>query len=271
MPRKPWVPLPHEADLFCNLYIDESSQTKHRYLVIGGLIIPLAFADAFDAAIVDARKNTILPAHRPTGEPRVMKWEKVNAYNFDAYKTVVDTYFGFPEAAKMPSWKYVDIHCVAVDTSKKNLKDTGEGDIEIGFHKEVYFLTTILFGGRYKKELFHVYPDRRNSTQPLDNARKIMNYGAKKYGDTRTWPYRRLQYKDPETCQALQVVDIFIGALAYRLNGHYDKPDAKQAKKDLSDYILVERMRITNPFVRSAYYRRRFTVSHRDGTPFKKP
>jgi hypothetical protein len=238
--------------------------------VIGGLIVPLGFADAFDATIIAAREKTISPAFRADGTPRVMKWEKVNAYNFEAYKAVVDAYFKFPETAKMPSWKYVDIHCLAVDTTKKDLKTTGEGNIEIGFHKEVYFVTTILFGNRYKKELFHVYPDRRTSTEPLEKARKIMNFGAKKYGDQRPWPYRRLQYKDPENCQALQVVDIFIGALAYRLNRHYEQPNAKQAKKDLSDYILVERMKITNPFIRSAYYKRRFTVNHRDGTVYEK-
>jgi hypothetical protein len=94
-----------------------------------------------------------------------------------------------------------------------------------------------------------------------------MNFGVRKYGDKREWPYRRLQFEDPEKCQALQVVDIFIGALAYRLNGHYDKPEANKARKQLSDYIL-NRAKITNPFERSAYYRRRFVVVHRDGRKF---
>jgi hypothetical protein len=133
------------------------------------------------------------------------------------------------------------------------------------FNKEVYFLTNLIIGKRFPTELFHVYPDRRLVNHPLEDARKIMNYGARKYGDKRVWPYRRLRFEDPERCQALQVVDIFIGALAYRLNGHYDKPDANAAKKELSDYILG-RAKITNPFERSAYYRRRFTVTHRDGT-----
>ncbi len=32
--------------------------------------------------------------------------------------------------------------------------------------------------------------------------------------------------------------DIMIGALAYRLNRHYDKPDANADKKQLADYIM---------------------------------
>jgi hypothetical protein len=81
----PWVPLPHEADLFCNVYIDESSQTKHRYLVIGALIVPLSHSNAFEADIIAARDHTI-PISRPDGTPRIIKWEKANAYNFNSYK-----------------------------------------------------------------------------------------------------------------------------------------------------------------------------------------
>ena len=57
-----WEPLPHEADLFCNVYIDESSQTKHRYLVLGGLVVPLSHADAFEADIAAARDLVIAGA-----------------------------------------------------------------------------------------------------------------------------------------------------------------------------------------------------------------
>ena len=246
----PWVPLPHEADLFCKVYIDESSQTKHRYLVLGGLTVPLSHADLFEADIIAARDHTT-PLSKPDGTPKLMKWEKVNAYNLAAYKNVVEAFFSFPARHNLPLRKHVDVHCIAVDTSKKSLRKTGEGDIEIGFNKEVYFLCVPVIGKRFPKELFHIYPDRRISNQPLDKARKIMNYGARKYGDKRLWPYRRVRYEDPENCQALQIVDIFIGALAYRLNGHHAKPDANPAKKELSDYILI-RAKITDPFVRSA-------------------
>lgn len=261
-----WTPLPHEADLFCNVYIDESSQTKHRYLVLGGLIVPLSHADLFEADIIAARESIIAPT-RVDAKPRIIKWEKANAYNLSAYKKVVDAFFTFETRHRIPLRKHVDINCLVVDTSKKDLKKTGEGDVEIGFNKEVYFLTVVVIGKRFKDELFHVYPDRRTTSHKLSDAQDIMNFGARKHGDKREWPYRRLQFRDPETCQALQVVDIFIGALAYKLNGHYDKPEANKARKELCDYILA-RAKIANPFERSAYYRRRFYLTHRDGSPY---
>jgi hypothetical protein len=36
----------------------------------------------------------------------------------------------------------------------------------------------------------------------------------------------------------LQLVDVLIGGLAYRLNGHDKAPDAAAAKNELSTYIL---------------------------------
>ena len=68
MPRKPWIPVPHEADLFCNVYVDESSQKGHRYLVLGGLIVPLSHADAFEADIISARDHTT-PLVKQDGAP----------------------------------------------------------------------------------------------------------------------------------------------------------------------------------------------------------
>jgi Protein of unknown function (DUF3800) len=263
MPRDSWVPLPHEADLFHEVYIDESSQTKHRYMVLGGLCVPLSHSAAFDADIIAHRDGTI-PIARPDGTPRIIKWEKANAYNLEAYKRVVDAFFTFPMRHKLPLSKSLETHCLAVDTSKKTLKDTGEGDVEIGFAKEFYFLCVPMIGNRLKKALFHLYPDRRTTKQSLSEARKIMNAGARKYGDRRPWPYRELKFQDPEAKQALQVVDILIGAIAFRLNGHYDKPEAKRAKKELSDYVC-KWAKIRDPFVNTPFYQKRLTILHRDG------
>lgn len=264
MPRKPWVPLPHEADLFCNVFVDESSQTKLRYLVIGGLIVPHSHFTALEADLVEAR-GAELPTTYTDGKPRVIKWAKVNPGNVTACERMVEAYRTFPQRHRLPVAKDVDIHCVVVDTSKKPLKDEGDGDLEIGFNKQVYFLCVVLIRKRYKRALFHFYLDRRTSPQPLSKAHQIMTAGAKKYGDKRDYPIRRLRYEDPERCQCLQLVDLFIGAVAYKLNGHYGNADANPGKKRLCDFIL-SKMKITDPFVNTPYYRRRLSIVHRPAT-----
>lgn len=200
-----------------------------------------------------------------------MKWEKVNDYNVMAYKHVIDAFFSFPKREKLRigiSGVGADIHCVIVDTSIKSLRTLGDGDVDIGFDKQIYFLCAAMVAKRLKKALFHVYPDRREGKYPLSQAQTIMNMGIAKYGDKRSYPIRRLRFSDPEYCQALQVVDIVIGAIAYRLNGHYDQPNAKQAKKRLCDYIL-RKAKIVNPFTTTPYYLKRVALIHRPQNPIK--
>jgi hypothetical protein len=265
MPRDSWVPRPDEADRFYQVFIDESSQTQHKYMVMGGLCVPLSHAAQFEADMIAHRDHTT-PVFKPDGTAKLMKWEKLNAYNLVAYKRVIDAYFTFPMRAKLPLSKALDTHCVAVNTSKKTLKATGDGDVEIGFAKEFYFLCVPTIGNRFKRGLFHLYPDRRTTKQSLTEARNIMNAGARKYSNRLDWPYRELKFEDPETKQALQLVDILIGAVAYHLNGHYHKPDGNPAKKALCDHILG-RAKITNPAANTPWYRPRLTILHRDGTP----
>jgi hypothetical protein len=262
MPRKPWVPLPHEADRFCNVYIDESSQTKFRYLVIGGLLVPLDFYEAFEADLIAARIDGKVPLTYPDGNVRVLKWEKVSRGTINACINMIETYYSFLKRHNVPTRKHVDFNCIVVDTTKKPLRDDGDGDIEIGFNKQVYFLCAVMLAKRFKTELFHIYPDRRTSPYRLSEAQAIMNAGVKKYGDKREFPIRRLRYHDPEVCQSLQLVDILIGALAYKLNGHYDQPKPNEAKKALCDFVLT-RAKIKDPLQNTPYWQRRFMIMHR--------
>jgi hypothetical protein len=70
MPRDSWVPRPEEADRFYQVYVDESSQTKHRYLVMGALCVPVAYSAAFDADIIAHRDHTV-PLLRPDGSTSI--------------------------------------------------------------------------------------------------------------------------------------------------------------------------------------------------------
>jgi hypothetical protein len=261
VPDDDWQPKPEDRDLYCNVYIDESS-LSHRYLILGGLVVPLTYAGLFESDIIAARANTPRPATRSNGAPRVLKWEKVSSGSLDAYKAVVKTAFNFRKAHEMSSLKEMGIHCTAIDTSARPLLQTGEGDRETGFEKEFYFLCNVTINKRNRYKLFSLFPDRRYARRRLRATRDILNYGAYKFGDQRKYPFRRLAFADPELCQGLQVVDIFMGALAYRLNGHYDQPGGAP-KKALCDYIW-ELCDLPPPHERkSTYFKRLMTWFHR--------
>lgn len=233
-------------DAFSDVYVDETSQTQHRYLALGGLIVPTPQATLLTRDIAAARLPEL-----PHGE---MAWTKVSRAKLAAYKRVVDVFF------EKANCSCLDFHMVVVDTSRIRDAAFNGGSRENGFNKEIYQLLR-KFGRLYKRALFYVYLDKRNTKSPTEELRLILNRGIAKAGDTRDWPYRRVHFRDSSGCHILQVVDILLGAVAFHMNGHRDAAGASPAKCELSDYVLSS-ARIRNPLHDTAVTGR-FTIWHR--------
>jgi hypothetical protein len=232
---------------FVDIYVDESSQTKHRYLLIGALMVPTPNIDAFVQTIWRARAPEL-----PAGE---MKWTKVSRAKLPAYKRVVDVFFD-----NKNSLRPLDFHCLHVDTSRIDDKRDNEGSREIGFSKDIHRLL-MKCGRMHKKNLFHLYPDERG--RPQSAARElglIFNRALKKDGDRRDWPCRRSKYRDSKSTICLQVVDILLGAVAYELNGHAKAAEPSPAKTELSRYILRDRWHVISHVLDGTSWRGRYTI-----------
>lgn len=231
---------------FAEVYIDESSHSNHRYLVIGGIISEIGEARIADSKIAKARLPEL-----PSG---ILKWTKVSRTKLPAYKRAVDCFFDIQSTTTL------DFHSVVIDTTKQNHKIHNLGSRDIGFNKEVYQLAMKF--GRLYQALLHIYPDRRTTSQSTHDLRLMLNRGIKKHrNDTRDWPFRRLQFREPEDSQLLQLADVFSGALAWKLNGHENKPNASPAKTKLANHIL-ERAKITDVF-KDTSVAGKFTIWHR--------
>jgi hypothetical protein len=220
---------PDPADVV-EIYADESSQTKHRYLVLGGIAVRLTESAKLRDLISSARLPD-LPA-------KEAKWTKVSLAKLAAYKRIVDVLFDNPDL--------VHFHSLFVDTTQLDDRLFNDGSRDIGFNKEIYQLA-LKFARLYGTSLFHLYPDYRETTQTPEELRLILNRGLLKKQDKRDWPFRRCQFRDSKTTLSLQLVDVIIGGLAYKLNGHGELPNASPAKIELSDYIL-KRAKISDLF-----------------------
>ncbi len=204
---------------------------------------------ATDTTVLGA---AIMKARQPELPQDEAKWTKVSKTKLPAYKRIVDVLFNGDVS--------VHFHSLVVDTTRLDHKRFNSGSREIGFNKEVYQLA-LKCSRLYSPLLFHLYPDHRETTQKPEDLRLMLNRGCRKGGDKRDWPFRRCQFRDSRTTLPLQLVDIIIGGVAYRLNGHDKKENASPAKSDLSAYIL-ERAQITNPFKDTARCAD-FTIWHR--------
>lgn len=237
---------PLDTALLTEIYIDESSQTKNRYLVMGGIGLEAAAM----AAALDCLAQARLP-QLPHGE---MKWGKVSAGKLAAYGRTVKAFFDHPALSG------AHFHCLVVDTHALDHRRHNEGSREIGFNKEIYQLAT-KFARLYPSRLFHVYPDARDTNQHPEELRLILNRGRSKAGDRRDWPFRRCQFRDSGKTPMLQLVDLLTGSVAWCVNGHAEAPNASAAKTKLAAYVL-RRAGVTTCAIDTAMSGK-FTVWHR--------
>jgi hypothetical protein len=235
MPRH-WEPLPHETNLFHEIYIDETSQNDHHFLILGGIIIPREVSADFEAEIVEAR-HPRLHSRSSKGQLREMGWSEVSNGDFDAYKKVLEVFFSFAFRRLQNKSGLVKFYCSVVNTRVRDRSYSKGKRGQIGFDREIYY-HCLSIARRAKLELFHVYPDQRSTKQPIEKMAFMLSRGLRKEGDKRNHPFRRVKFRLSHEHQALQISDILIGAVSYRLNRHYDRPDANSDKKRLCDYVL---------------------------------
>lgn len=206
---------PPPIDVISDIYIDESSQTKNRYLLLGGVVIPKGGVEAANARLAAARQPEL-----PHGE---LKWGKVSRSKLTAYTRFVDCFFDAAE------FRECHFHSLIVDTTLVDNDRFNQGSKEVGFNKEIYQLAT-KFAKLYPNRLLHLYPDYRDTNQRPDDLRNILNHGRHKARDGRDWPFRR--------CQFRQLVDVLIGAIAYGKNEHYAADGASPHKLELARHIM---------------------------------
>jgi len=215
--------IPAKPEEILEIYVDESSQTKHRYLVLGAVVVESLRSDELSKLIMAARLPD-LPA-------KEAKWVKVSRAKLAAYKRIVDVTFDNPDL--------VHFHSLFVDTARQNHRKFNAGDKETGFNKEIYQLGMKIATRLYSSKIFHLYPDRRNCVQQPDELCLILNRGCQKKNDKRDWPFRRSQFRESSETLPLQLADILTGAIAYQLNGHGNAADASPAKVELARYVMA--------------------------------
>jgi hypothetical protein len=238
MPR----PLPpSDAEKIEEVYIDETSQTGHRNLIIGGIVFPQRFSEQFKQDILEARRPKLAAERAGTDELCEMGWSEVGKGGFEAYKRVIDAYFDFAGKHMKSSEGTVEFHCSVVLTQVRGRAFSGERGKK-AFNNEVFqhCLTVAIY---HKTKLFHIHPDRRHSddreTAEHDSKlRKKLCSLLAHNGDPRNYAARKVKSRHSHEVQALQVADLLIGAVAFRLNRHFDADKANPDKQQLCEYIL---------------------------------
>jgi hypothetical protein len=109
-----------------HIYCDESSQTAHRYTVIGAT---LCRADAAPAIAAKLNESSHIGQ-----EPTELKWTKIKKHNLSLYKDIAAVSFQCMDA------KMLHYRCLVIDGSKANHRVFSDGDKELGFAKFEFLL-----------------------------------------------------------------------------------------------------------------------------------
>ncbi|UDF29955.1 UNVERIFIED_ORG: DUF3800 domain-containing protein [Roseateles sp. XES5] len=207
-----------------SIFLDESGQTNHRFLLLGCLVVQTNFVPSFEKTIEYAKKLEL-----PAGE---LKWSKVSPAKLFAYKLVADCFFDAPSLIKP-----LQFHTLAADMTKRKDHLFNSGSKETGFNKEIYQLL-MKCARLYPDALFHVYLDHRDTASSTEELRQILNAGRRKAGDMRNSPFRRVHFRDSKSELCLQMVDILLGATSHRINGHHLREGSSVTKNGFAQYIL---------------------------------
>jgi Protein of unknown function (DUF3800) len=228
-----------------NVYIDESSQDAHRYMLHGGISVP-------DSALPDVHRaiEAVRQQHNTFG---TLKWGKVSKAKLPIYIDLCDLFFELSAA------DILRFHSLTIDTSKVDNARFNFGNREVGFSKMVYQLLIKFARMNAKDFILHCYLDHRTTKQSLDELQAMVNNGLAKRWNISNRPVRRVQFVQTEDTPLLQLNDVLLGALASRCNDHHLKRDAAPHKVTLSAHVLA-RANIRYPLRSTPYGEERFTT-----------
>jgi len=226
----------HETD---EIYIDETAQSGPRWLVLGGVMFPKKYSVEFERDVLVARQP--FPTHHHDGTPYELGWNnfKSSRREFEAYKRVMNAYFSFGNRFKSP-FDIIRFHSAVIDTHVRGRRYSGKAG-QIGFNREIYFhCLRIGRSPTYRTRVFDVYPDYRTTKQLPEQLHGYLCMGLRRHlpADKRYLPFRKVHFRLSHEWQALQVSDILIGAMQYRLNGWLENPTSNPMKKELCEFVL---------------------------------
>lgn len=209
-----------------NIYIDESSQSGHRFVALGGIWIERAHV-----ASVERRLLALRGRHRLSGE---LKWRKLSPSRRLAYEAFVDAFFSLHEE------RIVDWHVMFLEAGRIDHAAYSGGDKELGFNKFLYQFLFHRIRQYPDARPVRIYLDSRTTRHDPDRSlRPILNNALRREFRTDSGPVAHVHFLDSKKSHLLQVNDIILGAMAYLRNDRHLGLRASAAKTAVAKDIMA--------------------------------
>jgi len=213
-----------------HIYCDESRQSKDRFMILGGIILPAHNVDEFNATMHKFRIEQKMFAE--------LKWTKVSNQKLEQYKRFVEYFFALNNTDKL------HFHCIVIDNHQIDYKRFAKGNKELGFYKLYYQLLLHCFGKAYcrkdENNRFIVHLDYRQTTYKIGTLKVVLNRTMNKKFDIGTNPFRSIEPRNSKETELIQINDIILGAIGFQKNKYDLLSGTREAKKILANYIAME-------------------------------
>lgn len=215
----------HRMDPVREVFVDESSQNGHAFMVLGAMIVPGPNVHACEQAF-----SRLLSEAQMHGE---FKWGKVSRSKLPVYKNLAAEHF------RLVSTAGVEFIGLIVETRGLDHNAYNEGDPELGFNK---FLFQILWHGaglRYGlNERIVVHLDSRTANRDLTELTLCLNRKATHhFGGPARAPFARVAFRDSKNSRILQCTDLLAGAIAWHKNDRDSRQNPSSARIELANEI----------------------------------
>lgn len=232
-----------------HIYCDESRQSKDRFMVIGGTIIPSDNVEQFNKTMQKYRNEQKMFSE--------LKWSKVTNQKLTEYKRFVEYFFALNNTDNL------HFHCIIIDNHQVDHKKYNKGDKELGFYKFYYQLLLHCFGKEYYREdendRFIVHLDYRTTHYSLNTLKTVLNRGIKKKYSIDTSPFVSIEPRESKKSELIQINDIILGAIGFQKNGYDLLAGTRDSKKELVKYI-AKQAGLPNLMQNSLWGKIRFTI-----------
>jgi len=199
-----------------NLFIDESGSAADEFRIAGCL--------AIDAAL--SKKIKALVRHN-LGNEQQLKWNRVSIRNYPAHQKVV--------AAILDALDRNELQFTYAVAQARNANWLNS-QTDIGYSRAVDTLLRRCALEHRSTHKLYIYPQRRRADGSLIALCRNLNRFASNNKFAKA-PIRLIEYRDSRDSLLNQVVDVLVGALAYRANARLADSAANSEKQRLADYI----------------------------------
>ena len=225
------------------IYSDESRHKNERFLLLGGLWIEEDNIKEMESRIKQFRFDNgyVNSENKKISFCGEFKWTKASEKYLPVYREYVNLFFDFIEKDLM--------RCCIMLVDTQNPIVIKHSNVK----KEGYFklLFQLYLHNSKVPGIYKIYPDRiTNPTQDKVDFNTLDNSLDSAFQKKFTPLINPGEHPGPKgfvnnitsinskTCEFIQLVDVVMGGIGYFQNKHFEKEDAKEAKKRLMKHVM---------------------------------